>query len=67
MALAALLIGTLAGITSGLVAVVALGAPVWAGFALWSGLGSVVMVAGLALSLPREEAGGAPAGRRITA
>lgn len=67
MVFAMLGVGTLAGVTAALVAVVGLGVPVWAGLLLWSGSGSAVMITGLALSLRREDASGGRFGGRVTA
>lgn len=66
MIFALLAVGTLAGILSALFAVIVLGTPVWAGIALWSVLGSAVLLGGTALaSLRSADIGASPHRRAI--
>lgn len=67
MVLAMLSVGTVAGVASAFLAVLALGVPAWAGLLIWSGFGSAVMLAGLGLPLLRRGVRPAANGRHATA
>lgn len=67
MVFAMLCVGTVAGFASALLAVLAIGAPVWTGLLVWSGLGTVVMLAGICLPLLRRDTRATARDRHATA